>query len=154
MSKSLIMTNPPPLPTDLLAFTQHALTMPIIPIMPIVQPALASSVSGEPSGFLYVEFLKSKNLYPDKPCISDKEQSMSYVEFGRHIESLIAQIKNVMPTTEPTEIRPLTLKAKVCALIDLPKTLDLVAWQLALNACGICFFNARARLSGPKIISD
>ena len=73
---------------------------------------------------LYKEFLKVADKYPDRKCITDNNLSFTYKEIKSKVESAILLIK-ASPNT--------------CGIIYLPKSIDLIVWQIAMNAKSIAF---------------
>lgn len=72
---------------------------------------------------LYKQFLAACEQYPGNACITDKE-TLTYGEVKKRVQ------QNIQLITAPS---------KTCALIYLPKSMNIIAWQLAMNAKNIAF---------------
>lgn len=73
---------------------------------------------------LYNRFLKNAKKYPNNKCLTDSNQSIDYQKAVELIKKNSSLIKNFKNTS---------------AIIYLPKSIDIVLWQLAMNANNIAF---------------
>jgi acyl-CoA synthetase (AMP-forming)/AMP-acid ligase II len=73
---------------------------------------------------LYKQFINICEQYPHHVAITDNSISLTYEELKNRVHEKMASI---------------TSPSKTCGIIYLPKSIDTVAWQLAMNAKDIAF---------------
>jgi len=84
---------------------------------------------------IYQEFLTTVKRFPQYKAISDESESLSYLELAKRVYNYI----EFLPTIPQS-----------CGVIYLPKSIDVIAFQLALNAKNIAFLTLEWGQDGRK----